>query len=247
MNRKCKCAFLSKTRTFLSDCKRLNGSVHVQFLGWKFDISMPYCFMCWWTCRSIILLDVRFLSLLIISGKTYTGLKIAQALLTNQEVWKGVFDSSPMLVVCYTNHALDQFLEGRAPAPRHTELWMYCIWMHDSPTLFLLLSYFQPQAILEKCHNLCFTRYNSEGHFSHHMYQQLFHLFNMYHRHPQVHLFNIVHQRHPQVFTRRYCKSGWAKQQWGPDAFQSGGAEKVPWLPPQTTATSSPCQQWGES
>ncbi|XP_020339540.2 NFX1-type zinc finger-containing protein 1 [Oncorhynchus kisutch] len=46
------------------------------------------------------------------TGKTYTGLKIAQALLTNQEVWKGVFDSSPMLVVCYTNHALDQFLEG---------------------------------------------------------------------------------------------------------------------------------------
>ncbi|KAK6320892.1 hypothetical protein J4Q44_G00078680 [Coregonus suidteri] len=46
------------------------------------------------------------------TGKTYTGLKIAQALLTNQEVWKGVFGTSPLLVVCYTNHALDQFLEG---------------------------------------------------------------------------------------------------------------------------------------
>ncbi|KAK6319679.1 hypothetical protein J4Q44_G00108900 [Coregonus suidteri] len=44
------------------------------------------------------------------TGKTYTGLKIAQALLTNQEEGRGF--TSPMLVVCYTNHALDQFLEG---------------------------------------------------------------------------------------------------------------------------------------
>ncbi|XP_031682929.1 NFX1-type zinc finger-containing protein 1-like isoform X2 [Oncorhynchus kisutch] len=44
------------------------------------------------------------------TGKTYTGLKIAQALLTNQEMGRGF--TSPMLVVCYTNHALDQFLEG---------------------------------------------------------------------------------------------------------------------------------------
>ncbi|XP_032369209.1 NFX1-type zinc finger-containing protein 1 isoform X2 [Etheostoma spectabile] len=43
------------------------------------------------------------------TGKTYVGLKIAQALLTNQDLWR---DGAPMLVVCYTNHALDQFLEG---------------------------------------------------------------------------------------------------------------------------------------
>lgn len=43
------------------------------------------------------------------TGKTYVGLKIAKALLKNPEVWS---DKSPMLVVCYTNHALDQFLEG---------------------------------------------------------------------------------------------------------------------------------------
>ncbi|XP_017560739.2 NFX1-type zinc finger-containing protein 1 isoform X2 [Pygocentrus nattereri] len=43
------------------------------------------------------------------TGKTYVGLKIAQALLKNSEVWS---ESTPMLVVCYTNHALDQFLEG---------------------------------------------------------------------------------------------------------------------------------------
>ncbi|XP_062302008.1 NFX1-type zinc finger-containing protein 1, partial [Osmerus eperlanus] len=46
------------------------------------------------------------------TGKTYVGLKIAQALLTNRNVWNDVNDQSPMLVVCYTNHALDQFLEG---------------------------------------------------------------------------------------------------------------------------------------
>ncbi|KAM3621818.1 uncharacterized protein V6R79_016437 [Siganus canaliculatus] len=46
------------------------------------------------------------------TGKTYVGLKIAQALLTNQDLWRGRLGRTPMLVVCYTNHALDQFLEG---------------------------------------------------------------------------------------------------------------------------------------
>ncbi|KAK2861853.1 hypothetical protein Q5P01_001386 [Channa striata] len=46
------------------------------------------------------------------TGKTYVGLKIAQALLTNQKLWRGGDVPAPMLVVCYTNHALDQFLEG---------------------------------------------------------------------------------------------------------------------------------------
>lgn len=46
------------------------------------------------------------------TGKTYVGLKIAQALLTNQDLWRARFGTIPMLVVCYTNHALDQFLEG---------------------------------------------------------------------------------------------------------------------------------------
>ncbi|XP_051752119.1 NFX1-type zinc finger-containing protein 1 [Ctenopharyngodon idella] len=43
------------------------------------------------------------------TGKTHVGLKIAQALLENHEAWS---NGCPMLVVCYTNHALDQFLEG---------------------------------------------------------------------------------------------------------------------------------------
>nr|XP_040059120.1 NFX1-type zinc finger-containing protein 1 isoform X2 [Gasterosteus aculeatus aculeatus] len=46
------------------------------------------------------------------TGKTYVGLKIARALLTNQALWREGGDGAPMLVVCYTNHALDQFLEG---------------------------------------------------------------------------------------------------------------------------------------
>ncbi|NXU15883.1 ZNFX1 protein, partial [Pardalotus punctatus] len=46
------------------------------------------------------------------TGKTYVGLKIVQALLTNEQVWQGTYRKRPILIVCYTNHALDQFLEG---------------------------------------------------------------------------------------------------------------------------------------
>ncbi len=45
------------------------------------------------------------------TGKTYIGLKIVQGLLANRKVWDP-YSKSPILVVCYTNHALDQFLEG---------------------------------------------------------------------------------------------------------------------------------------
>ncbi|XP_053401641.1 NFX1-type zinc finger-containing protein 1-like [Mercenaria mercenaria] len=45
------------------------------------------------------------------TGKTFVGLKIAQLLLDNQAVWKGK-RCAPILIVCYTNHALDQFLQG---------------------------------------------------------------------------------------------------------------------------------------
>ena len=45
------------------------------------------------------------------TGKTYIGLKIAEAYLRNRHAWDPS-KSSPILVVCYTNHALDQFLEG---------------------------------------------------------------------------------------------------------------------------------------
>ena len=72
------------------------------------------------------------------TGKTYLGLKIVQVLLDNRQYWNGPteepineferrrgrlaqvlrprftrpVDHVPILVICYTNHALDQFLEG---------------------------------------------------------------------------------------------------------------------------------------
>ena len=46
------------------------------------------------------------------TGKTYVGLKVLQALLSNQHAWKPEVDLRPVLIVCYTNHALDQFLTG---------------------------------------------------------------------------------------------------------------------------------------
>ena len=50
------------------------------------------------------------------TGKTYVGLKVVETILKNQ-VSEPQTDSiskirNPILVVCYTNHALDQFLEG---------------------------------------------------------------------------------------------------------------------------------------
>ncbi|XP_076068567.1 NFX1-type zinc finger-containing protein 1-like [Oratosquilla oratoria] len=44
------------------------------------------------------------------TGKTFLGLKIAQVLLYNKH-WQNQ-RKGPILCVCYTNHALDQFLEG---------------------------------------------------------------------------------------------------------------------------------------
>ncbi|KAE8597455.1 hypothetical protein XENTR_v10016478 [Xenopus tropicalis] len=44
------------------------------------------------------------------TGKTYVGLKIVHTLLANSDLWKT--GKNPILIVCFTNHALDQFLEG---------------------------------------------------------------------------------------------------------------------------------------
>ena len=46
------------------------------------------------------------------TGKTFCGLRIAHCLLSNQNIWNSTKDA-PMLIVCYTNHALDQFLKGK--------------------------------------------------------------------------------------------------------------------------------------
>ena len=45
------------------------------------------------------------------TGKTFIGLKIAEVLLKNSYDISNIGEK-PMMVVCYTNHALDQFLEG---------------------------------------------------------------------------------------------------------------------------------------
>ena len=44
------------------------------------------------------------------TGKTYVGAKIVRCLLENRTAWDPQH-TSPMLMVCYTSHALDQFLE----------------------------------------------------------------------------------------------------------------------------------------
>ena len=50
------------------------------------------------------------------TGKTYIGLKIVETLLQNRDSWDKealkMTQPSTIVVVCYTNHALDQFLEG---------------------------------------------------------------------------------------------------------------------------------------
>ena len=45
------------------------------------------------------------------TGKTFIGLKLMEAFLQNRVSWDPG-QNSPILVICYTNHALDQFLEG---------------------------------------------------------------------------------------------------------------------------------------
>ena len=46
------------------------------------------------------------------TGKTFVGLQVAKVLLKNRAAWTHRLHPDPILVVCYTNHALDQFLEG---------------------------------------------------------------------------------------------------------------------------------------
>ncbi|XP_046472752.1 NFX1-type zinc finger-containing protein 1-like isoform X1 [Neodiprion pinetum] len=46
------------------------------------------------------------------TGKTFMALQIASTLLANSSSWYKSSQPTPMIVVCLTNHALDQFLEG---------------------------------------------------------------------------------------------------------------------------------------
>ena len=49
------------------------------------------------------------------TGKTFVGLKIARVLLETASLWDEEDERTPILMVSYTNHALDQFLEGLLP------------------------------------------------------------------------------------------------------------------------------------
>ena len=56
------------------------------------------------------------------TGKTYNiGLKIVEALLNNKSIWNTGGTKSPILVMCFTNHALDQFLEGILECPLYKD------------------------------------------------------------------------------------------------------------------------------
>ena len=46
------------------------------------------------------------------TGKTYVGQKIARVLLRSASLWQEDGNLSPILMVSYTNHALDEFLGG---------------------------------------------------------------------------------------------------------------------------------------
>ena len=46
------------------------------------------------------------------TGKTYLGQKIARVLLQSASLWQSEGEHSPILMVSYTNHALDDFLSG---------------------------------------------------------------------------------------------------------------------------------------
>lgn len=46
------------------------------------------------------------------TGKTFLGVRITEMLLHNRSVWCPPDEqSTPILMICHTNHALDQFLE----------------------------------------------------------------------------------------------------------------------------------------
>ena len=52
------------------------------------------------------------------TGKTYVGWKIARVLLQTASLWEDEEERTPILMVSYTNHALDQFLEGLLPVTK---------------------------------------------------------------------------------------------------------------------------------
>ena len=56
------------------------------------------------------------------TGKTHIGLKIVDAVLSNSRICNRYGSRAPILVMCFTNHALDQFLEGILKSPVYKDV-----------------------------------------------------------------------------------------------------------------------------
>lgn len=93
-----------------SDCKSLGKEVVVRSNQWPAEDTIDLDKSQLDAVRNALTSEVALVQGPPGTGKTYIGLKIAETLLLNKDVWNK--DKSPILVVCYTNHALDQFLEG---------------------------------------------------------------------------------------------------------------------------------------
>ena len=64
------------------------------------------------------------------TGKTFIGIKIVKYLLNNKHLWQSD-TPAPILLVTYTNHALDQFLEGIMNSDSASGEVPFSIWMES--------------------------------------------------------------------------------------------------------------------
>ena len=92
------------------NCKKLGRNIRVRSGQWPPQDSMSFDESQLAAVKNALTREVSIVQGPPGTGKTYIGLKIAEVLLLNSEVWNK--DGGPILVLCYTNHALDQFLEG---------------------------------------------------------------------------------------------------------------------------------------
>ena len=108
--------YLSEDQTYdltplmTDDCKKLGANVSVRTNNWPAPDSVSFDQSQYTAVRNALTRELSIVQGPPGTGKTYIGLKIAEVLLLNHEVWN--MTRGPILVLCYTNHALDQFLEG---------------------------------------------------------------------------------------------------------------------------------------
>ena len=92
------------------DCQQLGTRVKVMTNRWPPSDSMTFDESQLTAVKNALTRELSIVQGPPGTGKTFIGLKIAEVLLLNQEAWNKTM--GPILVLCYTNHALDQFLEG---------------------------------------------------------------------------------------------------------------------------------------